>query len=136
MKFEKECYISSIKTDGYCGIYDYEDLIIEISIPRIYKKELKKLLKIQDNYKAKLTLEVEDPILDEVERKYLSDVIRPFRDKVINIFKYNNGLYESICITTRNKYMEKTIFFPPFEKETMYKGMKKNIEYSLKELGL
>ena len=72
-------------------------------------------------------------ILDEVEKKYLSDVIRPFRDRVINIIKVDNRI--GIYISIRMKG-EANIDLPYFKKGTMYKGMEINKEYSLKELGL
>ena len=74
-------------------------------------------------------------ILDEVERKYLSDVIRPFKKKVVFIAKVptsvGNGEY--VCICT---FPHERMFFPVFKKGTMYKGMEDAKHYSLKELGL
>lgn len=67
-------------------------------------------------------------MLDETEKRYLSNVIKPFRDKVKAIEKVS---YLKIYI----KEDEPTIL-PYFEKGTMYKGMKENKEYTLKELGL
>lgn len=72
-------------------------------------------------------------ILDKQEKKYLSDVIRPFRDKVKSIVKYcsYNGYY--IEINFKN---EVSISFPYFKENTMYKGMEDYKEYTLEELGL
>lgn len=82
-----------------------------------------------------LLSEAKEPILDEVERKYLSDVIRPFKKKVVFIAKVptsvGNGEY--VCICT---FPHERMFFPAFEKGTMYKGMEDRRHYSLKELGL
>ena len=82
-----------------------------------------------------LLSEAKEPILDEVERKYLSDVIRPFKKKVVFIAKVptsvGNGEY--VCICT---FPHERMFFPVFEKGTMYKGMEDRRHYSLKELGL
>ena len=97
------------------------------------KKELDNYIKYF-NKKIKLTLEIEDPILDETERKYLSNVIRPFRDRVLCIKKEKNYYYDKqqikIYLTDTN------IPLPLFENNTMYKGMKLYMEYSLEELGL
>lgn len=41
--------------------------------------------------KVWLNSEYKEPILDEVERKYLSSVIGPFRDKVLYIQKVSIG---------------------------------------------
>ena len=87
-----------------------------------------------------LDQEHKEPILDEAEKKYLSAVIKPFRDKVLSIQK-SSGLYASQYFDEISVYYE--IFghdlcfdLPPFEKGTMYKGMKKDHDYTLEELGL
>ena len=82
--------------------------------------------------KIKIVCEVEEPILDDKEREYLRGVIKPFREKVVYIEKTMSweGEYIDICLE------DDTIAFPYFEKGTMYKGMKVDKKYSLKELGL
>lgn len=82
---------------------------------------------------------LEEPVLDEVERKYLSEVIRPFRKKITHITKiihYRTGR-QYISITTKGKdgFIE-SLNFPDFENDTMYKGMKIDRQYTLEELGL
>lgn len=75
-----------------------------------------------------------EPILDEAERKYLSDVIRPFRKKVDTISKFhtvNNMQY--IYFQMKDKY---GWTLPLFKKGTMYKGMVQGKHYKLDELGL
>lgn len=79
-------------------------------------------------------------ILDDVEKRYLAAVIRPFRDKVQSIKKFS-GLYVSHCFDQILVYYEafgRDLCFslPPFEKGAMYKGMEIGKEYTLKELGL
>lgn len=74
-------------------------------------------------------------ILDEAEKRYLRAVIRPFRDKVNNIRKvksYTNNKSEYIIISIGNE----NITLPYFEENAMYKGMRLNKEYTLKELGI
>ncbi len=95
-------------------------------------KELQKMYK----RKIKLTLEVEEPVLYEVERKYLSDVISPFRDRVNYISKETDIIddYETIHICYDKK--ERLLIFPMFKKNSVYKGMKLNKEYTLEELEL
>ena len=78
-------------------------------------------------------------ILDEKEKEYLSNVIKPFRDRIIHIYKTELLGYELICIALEcpNKTTYKDAFtLPFFEKGTMYKGMKFNKKYTLKELEL
>lgn len=75
-----------------------------------------------------------EEILDEVEKRYLSNFIRPFRDKVERIEKvktYDPMEYIQILINT-----DEEINLPSFEVGEMYKGMKANKRYELEELGL
>ena len=83
-------------------------------------------------YKKWLDMEHKEPILDDAEKRYLSAVIKPYRDSVRGIEKAENLPYEMICIDTKYRYM----VFPPFDKGTMYKGMKTGWRYTLEELGL
>lgn len=75
----------------------------------------------------------EKPVLDEVERKYLSDVIKPFVHRVSYIVKKLNrsGYYIAIIVNNFD-----VINLPYFTRNTMYKGMEVNRKYKLKELGL
>lgn len=77
------------------------------------------------------------PILDDIEKVYLSNIIKPFRDMVTSVIKYDSGKYEYIAIKCRSleEYIW-TVHFPPFKKGTMYKGMKTGKKYTLEELGL
>lgn len=80
---------------------------------------------------------IKKPILDEVEKEYLSNVIEPFRGKVKYIVKRNENkseYYEDIRVVFEGSY--RTLFFPYFEKGTMYKGMELDKEYTLEDLGL
>lgn len=76
---------------------------------------------------------VEKEILDEKEREYLSNVIKPFKDKVEYIIKDTAACNEYIKITIKK---DSSLCFPNFEKGTKYKGMEKGKEYTLEELGL
>lgn len=75
------------------------------------------------------------PILDDAERKYLSAVIKPFRNSVTSITKYVENELNSEYISISVK-MEDDICFPLFDMNTMYKGMKAGKDYTLEELGL
>lgn len=75
-----------------------------------------------------------EQILDEVERKYLSDVIRPFRNKVDTVSKFhtaNTMQYIYFQMKDKNGWT-----LPLFKKGTMYKGMVQGKHYTLDELGL
>lgn len=80
-----------------------------------------------------LAEEFKEPVLDEVERKYLSDVIKPFGHRVSYIVKRLNGSGYYIVIILNNFDV---MNLPYFTRNTMYKGMTVGREYKLKELGL
>lgn len=93
--------------------------------------------KLPNNFTGTIEVEngyiVEKEILDDKEREYLSNVIRPFRDKVEYIIKFDllPEEYISICLPEHE-----TIDLPCFKRGTMYKGMEIEKEYTLEELGL
>ena len=83
--------------------------------------------------------EYSEPTLDNVERKYLSAIIKPYKNYVTGIANVNSNEKKGKCYIRIivNKYGEhEYVNFPWFEENTMYKGMKENKVYTLKELGL
>ena len=126
MKLEKEFSIMSIES-----FIDTPDITVTGNI-KLNKNE-KLTTYWNGKYKATLILEMQDPILDEEEKKYLSGVIRPFRDKVGYIMKVNTQCGEYIEITFKN---DERIIFPYFVKKSMYKNMELNKEYTLDDLNL
>lgn len=80
-----------------------------------------------------LNQEYKDPILDDVEREYLSAVIKPFRKKISYIRKSED---------LRKKYIKivlcdgDSMYFPYLVNDEMYKGMELGRQYTLEELGL
>ena len=97
-------------------------------------------VRFEDKEPTSLENIVHPQILDDAERRYLKAVIRPFRDKVLSI-KKSSGLYASHYFDEISVYYESfghdlCFDLPPFEKGTMYKGMKKDHDYTLEELGL
>ena len=93
---------------------------------------LGKIIKIEEP-EYKKVYEYKPEILDEAEKRYLRNVIRPFRDKVTYIrkFVYSTG-DAKIDIVVENWY----ICLPTFPKNQMYKNMEDDKEYTLEELGL
>ena len=81
---------------------------------------------------AWLDQEHKEPILDDAEKRYLSAVIRPFRDRVKYIEKIDCACEEYIYIQVNRDWT----ILPRFKKSTMYKGMKSDYGYTLEELGL
>ena len=97
---------------------------------------LGKIIKIEEpTYSTVYEAKVE--VLDEVEKRYLRGVIRPFRNKVKSIRKTDNNMngkdneYLTITLTE-----EPNMDFPNFEPNSMYQRMKLYKEYTLEELGL
>ena len=70
--------------------------------------------------------------LTKEEKDYLSEVIKPFRDKVEYIKRLTFDTYDSIQIITE-KGITAVLFF---ETDTRYKNMEPDREYTLEELGL
>lgn len=108
-------------------------------------KEVDEIDKYNSYYTKQMLEEVKRPvyqtiykrektILDDTEKEYLSSVIKPFRDRVKRIIKVldscNNTAF--ILIQLNDDY----ISLPNFKENTMYKNMKSNKKYTLKELGL
>lgn len=78
-------------------------------------------------------------ILEEAEKEYLSNVIKPFRKRVIMITKRQyspNTDYISISYLDIEDSCQFRLELPIFKKGTMYKGMELNKEYTLEDLGL
>ena len=75
--------------------------------------------------------EIEQPILDNVEKRYLEGMLRPFKDKVEFIKKDQNNYGKWIHFNLKEDWF----CLPYFEKDSMYKGMELEKEYTLK-LGL
>ena len=74
------------------------------------------------------------PILDNIEKNYLSNIIKPFKGRIDYIAKVNlANRREYILIKMKNYEM---ITLPFFTAGTMYKGMENDKDYTLKELSL
>lgn len=72
-------------------------------------------------------------VLDEVERRYLKQVIRPFKNKIKGIAKLEHFVdTEYIKVYFDDDIMN----FPDFDKGLMYKGMILGKKYTLEELRL
>lgn len=98
--------------------------------------DLGKIIKIEEP-EYKKVYEYKPEILDEAEKRYLRNVIRPFKDKVKYVKKivfFDGDTKISIRVEENNKIWY--IGFPPFKKDRMYKGMIDDKEYTLEELGL
>ena len=79
--------------------------------------------------------ETKEPILDDVEKEYLSDVIKPFRKKISCIRKTKDPRKEKNYIKIEFCDGDR-MFFLNLSNDEMYKGMELDKKYSLEELGL
>jgi|GEM_PF-4268696 len=120
------CYIKEMNFKGFKKIeklpYNGEIVIMrnndyEYHYTKEMIAEVKRPTKYKTIYKRK------EPILDNKEKEYLGNLIRPFRDRIEYIVKL------PIC-------EEKEFISINFKKDTMYKNMKLEKYYTLEELGL
>lgn len=84
-------------------------------------------------------IKISKPILDDIEKEYLSAVIKPFRNRVFYIRKYyfSSDEFIEICVNYYQGGEDYLSFeLPLFKKGTMYKGMELDKVYTLEELGL
>lgn len=83
-----------------------------------------------------LEQEYKPPILDDVEKAYLSAVIKPFRKDIKYIVKFKRYSNKKEYIYMTMKKDDDYCTLPVFEKGKMYKGMELDKAYTLEELGL
>ena len=92
-----------------------------------------------------LNLTVEEKILDEDEKRYIKNIVRPFWKKVLYVLKeraYNDDSLEYINIVYRednnndDDLFAEHLCFPYFTTLSMYKNMEVNKKYTLEDLGI
>ena len=98
--------------------------------------DLGKIIKIEEPVYSTV-YEHKPEILDEAEKRYLKGVIRPFKNKVKCIKKFVFPTGSAIIqIEIKRDNCICHMHLPPFKKNTMYKNMELNKDYTLTELGL
>lgn len=123
----------------------YKDYLVK-AIAVCNSDELMKLAGIEykmDYHATKKSLvnwllqEYKEPVLDETERKYLSEVLKPFKLYITSVTKDH---YINRCCEEREiiyvRFLTGGWGFPSFKAGTMYKGMATGRRYTLEELGL
>lgn len=107
------------------------------TIGQLEDEEQIEILKVERPIKWKNVYEHKE-ILNEQEKEYLGKVIEPFKNRIEYIIKHSviNTEYIHIHVSGFNEYVSDSFSFPSFKKGTMYKGMKLDRRYTLKELGL
>lgn len=123
MNFKEFKKIEEVQSSG-------EGKIRNNTINYYYTKEM--IAEVKRPTKYEIIYKREEPILDDKEKEYLSNVIRPFKDKVRCIVKRSVSLEEYITIALKDD----NIYLPDFKKNTMYKNMELFKKYTLEELGL
>ncbi len=81
------------------------------------------------------------PILDDIEKRYLRGVIRPFRGRVDMIQKIKSSIdgFEHIKMYVSypgSSALQSSLMLPAFESGTMYTGMECMRQYTVSELEL
>lgn len=125
-----------VSGDKLCG----NDLFAPL---RYYTEDLKDvdgeeeydIVKVERPVKYETVFERKEEVLDETEKKYLTEVIRPFRKRIQFIQKREEIMeinpYLRIVFEDNDK-----LVFPYITDNSMYKGMESNRKYTLEELGL
>ena len=90
------------------------------------------IVKVERPLKYETVFERKKEILDEEEKKYLADVIRPFRQHIMFISKTGFDGEEFLKIDFKRPV--NSFSLPFFKKNSMYKGMKVDQKYTLEEL--
>ena len=112
------------------GIYEEKKLITDYTEYKEYE-----VLIVAPSYNEDdvicIALKKSD-ILDDMEKEYLSYVIKPFRNRIEFIKKIKSFKYY-IYIKLKD---DDEMMFPNLPNKKMYKNMKENQPYKLEELGL
>lgn len=124
----KDDILNAKQAHSTCSVYDIFLKLSHISCPGNCKECKKNIM----NW---LLSEYKEPILDDVEKKYLSAVIKPFRENIEYIRK-NKSAYKDKQFISIGFYDDDYMYFPFFENDAMYKCMELGRKYTLDELGL
>lgn len=123
-KYKKEVYEAIVLTNS-------DKLLVRAGIK--FNPFVDNYREYKDRLFAWLFKEYQVPVLDNVEKEYLSAVIKPFKGDVDYICKrLNHGGYYIAIVSNGSDVMK----FPYFPNNKMYKGMELDRRYKLMELGL
>lgn len=131
------------KNDCYNNIMECENCPLKY-VNCSYSDEDKELwIDNKDLYSDKLLdyeVEIEENILNEKEKEYLSAVIKPFRNRVISIRKnfdvFENAYSIFIYIKSTMEIGKVESIGLPLFKNNMYMGMEHTTNYTLEDLDL
>lgn len=132
---KKEIKIKNVRNLNILTEFGSNKPILQIEAEVNRLEEVDEYMKLLESKNVKIVYEAKDEILDEVEKRYLREVIRPFRDKVDYIKKTSMGDGNQFIAISLGNGDDET-YLPTFKKDEMYLGMESNRRYSLEELGL
>lgn len=136
------------KTFEVCVNTSYDYIFIKFDDGEQCYSEYLPFIKSEDvryklNFLDELYYYEDVEVLDTTEKKYLKNIIKPFKNRVSAIIKYKsqtlNMEWLQICITDENigtTTTKESFSLPNFKAGTMYLGMKADKRYTLAELGL
>lgn len=128
---EKQFTKADLKDGDKCTLKNGQVIFVDKTLK--YFNDDVSIVKVERPVEYKTMFERKEEILDEEEKKYLADVIRPFKDKIESICKLMGFSKEFISIHLKNG---ESISFPYFKKGKMYQKMQTGKRYTLEELGL
>ena len=132
IKFENG---ETLLKDG-AGLFESDGYIRTIEeLKKFETRLLGKIVKIEEPTYTTVYEYKPEKILDEVEKRYLKNIIRPFKDSVSVIRRLYSPTKDKDYIQIQYKD-DRATNLPYFKKDTMYKGMEVNRIYTLEELGL
>ena len=82
------------------------------------------------------SIEINSELLTPKEREYLKFVFRPFASDIMCVQKMQSNNTEYIVASIVVRTCKDSMVFPYFAKGAMYKGMKPEAKYALKDLGI
>lgn len=129
---EKEFIKANLKKEDKVTFKDGTKGVVLSDIVR--DEDIENIVKIERPTSYTIIFKREERILDDVERRYLKNVIRPFHNRIKTIVKkelvFGNKEYIRIIFKNIGYVWD----LPIFDKNTMYKNMKLDKEYSLEKL--
>lgn len=89
------------------------------------------------NLAKQRNIRIIEPLLDEAEKKYLEEALRPFKKTVLHVSKFTDDKKEWITVAFSSKHEGcERMRFPSFDHYQMYKNMAVGHQYTPHELGL
>ena len=128
---QKETKLIGIKNLTLMYLADYDEKLNHKTGK--HKGTINDIIKVERPTQYEIVFERKKEILDESEKEYLRNVIRPWRDKVKGIVKEKLNDKNWISIDFKN---DACMDFPNLDKKEDYKNMEAGKMYTLEELGL